>query len=132
MIRNATIDLNSRDTYPPNRFSRIPKIYPPNAAPTNVVIPPRTAAAKPFRSGSSIRFGSKVAMGANNIPATAPIMELNAQVRDNILFVRMPLMRAAMAFCWVAFIAIPTLVYLKKRKSINIKKSVIRSVAIFR
>jgi len=94
----ATTDLNTNPAspkYQANRFSITPRIPPPRAAPGRLVIPPRTAEAKPLRRGSIIRLGSRVVMGARSNPETAPIRELSPQVKENILLVLIPIRRAA-------------------------------------
>jgi len=91
------------------------------AAPGRLVMPPRTAAAKAFIRGSIIMGGSRTVRVAMNIPATAPMKELRAQVKEKILLVRIPISRATSRFCWVALMAVPSFVYRKKRKRMNIR-----------
>ena len=99
MIAKATTDLNAKETYPPKRFSMIPSKAPPTAVPGRLVIPPKTAEANPFKRGSIIIGGSSTPRAAMSIPATAPTMELMAQVKERIHLVRMPMTRAANGFC---------------------------------
>ena len=53
--------------------------------------------------------------GASSRPAEAPTREDIPQVAIMMRLVRMPMMRAATGFCWVAFMAIPRREYRKNR-----------------
>ena len=49
-------------------------------------------------------------------PARQPTMEEIPQVIIKIRLVRIPISRAAILFCWVAFMATPSLEYFRNRK----------------
>ncbi len=58
-------------------------------------------------------------MGEINRPARQPTTEEIPQVTIKIRLVLIPMRRAAVLFCWVAFMATPSLEYFRNRKRMS-------------
>ena len=86
-------------------------------------MPPSTAAAKPLFSGSIIKAGCNVVVGANSNAAAPPSTAATAHVLINTVDTGMPSALATSGFCATARMASPTLLRCTKNHNPPINPS---------